>query len=364
MRALARNPEKFGAMELFDSINSTSNKKNGSKDATTKEALKKVLHSTIIKNIPPITFYGKRTELMFAYVVSLLGRCKLVKQEDTGCVFYKSKRSLNIPDYRVLKNSGKEFFIEVKNCHGKGENPELKMTEDYVMSLLNYSELFGIQLYFAIYWSSFNIWTLVSLENFKNCEKSYRISLRQALLRNRMGQFGDYFIDTLPPLVFKIITKQDCPRKVSTDGNCEFVIKDIEVTCAGQQVIEKREKDIAIYIAGNGKWSSRITDQEIVNGDLISMQLTVEPPRKGERWESRFIGSLSSFISNKYKVFTVLEDETRLLPKIKPHRLGIKIPNSYASDSLPIWKYGIHPKYGLIPINDPYVSRKNDTSPI
>jgi hypothetical protein len=362
MKTLVRNPEKFGVVELFDSLNSKSVKKMAKGDLVNKDSLVKQLHATIKDEIPPTTIYGIRTELMFAYVISLLGRCRLVKQEDSGCVFFKSKCALSIPDYRVVKNTGKELFIEVKNCYKKGENPELKMSDAYVKSLLNYTNLFGIQLYVAIYWSFFNIWTLVSLDNFKKDEKSYSISLRYAFLRNRMGEFGDYFIDTLPPLVFKILTNPEKSRAVSADGNCTFTIKDIEVTCAGQQVVEKREKDLAIYIAGNGKWGSKITSYEIVAGELISMQLTVEPPRKGNGWELRFIGSLSSFISNKFKVFTVQEDDTRIKPRIKPSYLGIKIPNSYTSDSLSIWKYSIHPIYGLIQVNDPFVLKKNKSS--
>ena len=62
----------------------------------------------------PTLLHGKRTEALFAHVAGALGRCRLIKQEDSGSVFIDGQ-DIEIPDYRLILNDGSIYFVEVKN---------------------------------------------------------------------------------------------------------------------------------------------------------------------------------------------------------------------------------------------------------
>lgn len=158
-------------------------------DALTK-ALSRVPQSEIL-------VHGKRVESMFSYVASALGHCVAVKEEDAG-ELYSMNTDLAVPDFRVLTLEGKQFFVEVKNCHKVGTQYRYRMTRDYLTKLRNYANMFGCELKIAIYWSKYNLWSMVTADAFEFDGVRYSISMGQCMKRNEMTIIGDCMVGIVP----------------------------------------------------------------------------------------------------------------------------------------------------------------------
>lgn len=142
-----------------------------------------------------ILVHGKRIESMFSDVASALGHCVAVKEADAGELF-SMKTNIAIPDFRVLTLEGKEFFVEVKNCHKVGSKYRYRLTRDYLTKLRNYANLFDCELKIAIYWSQYNLWSLVSADAFEFDGGRYSLSMEQCMKRNDMKIIGDCMVGT------------------------------------------------------------------------------------------------------------------------------------------------------------------------
>lgn len=95
---------------------------------------------------------------MFAYVAASMGKCAVVKSEDSGEVHTKDT-DIEIPDFRILLISGQEFFVEVKNFRQKGPFQEYEMKKAYADGLRKYGSLFSRDVKLAVYWINWNVWT-------------------------------------------------------------------------------------------------------------------------------------------------------------------------------------------------------------
>ena len=172
--------------------------------ATKEEFLTRVRVAIDKSTKSDIEIYGKRTESLFAYVAGALGNLVLLKQEDSGD-FYFSGGEITAPDYRLTLEGGDQFLVEVKNCHFKVPTKKYYIKRNYYEKLKLYSDLNGLELRFAIYFSAWNIWTLVIIDNFEENEKSYTIDLVRAMACSEMAMLGDCMIGTSPDLELHLL---------------------------------------------------------------------------------------------------------------------------------------------------------------
>lgn len=85
---------------------------------------------------------------MFSYVAHTLGKCSLIKQEDSG-TNYSHNTDLKIPDYKIILDTGEAFMVEVKNCN----DDNIMFKKEYIKNLEEYANLTKCPLKVAIYWN-------------------------------------------------------------------------------------------------------------------------------------------------------------------------------------------------------------------
>lgn len=160
MKRIPRDPERFEVIDLVNAIGRKTSFKIGDRAGEAK-ILGRLNDSYQRAKANAAMLHGRRTEDMFAYVAASLGRCVLVKEEDAGEV-YAISSTLRIPDYRLVTNDEQEFLVEVKNVRQSSPRKPLKLKATYVDGLLEYAALCKKDLKLAVYWSRWNLWTLVS----------------------------------------------------------------------------------------------------------------------------------------------------------------------------------------------------------
>jgi hypothetical protein len=286
--------------------------------------------------------HGFRTEDLFQYVAASLGKCLLIKQEDTGEPIAVSE--MQPPDYQLVLQDKSRIFVEVKNCHKKQPPCLFTLKGDYVHRLLQYSNLFDTDIRIAIYWSAWNLWTLVSLKEFAEINGNYQITMFDAVKSNEMNTLGDTSIGTTPPLILRFIADKAKPYSIDDKGFANFTIGEIEFRCGANVIRDKTEQQFAFYFMLCGDWytgapEAIIEDNKVVAIDYIAKPETTTP---GQGFE--IIGAMSSLISRRYRdlVLTSSSGE-RISTSAEPASLGLMIPEDYKSKTLPLWRFHLKP---------------------
>ena len=246
----ARDPAKFDVLDLFAAIGR--DKKYILGDEEDEAAFVDIISNALSANKTPTMIYGRRVEVMFAYMVASLGKCALAKKEDCGDVFV-GDGSIEIPDYSIVLNSisSEYMLIEVKNYHQKNAFNEYTMNFDYLVGLSRYADLVKTVLRIAIHWSKWCIWTLVSPADFERNGTKAIISLSTAMMRNHMSVLGDVMIGTTPPLAMRL-DKQHT-NSIIENNTAVITISKVEILCKSTPITLEREQRIAFALMLFGK---------------------------------------------------------------------------------------------------------------
>lgn len=134
---------------------------------------------------------GLPLEDEFSVLCGWLGQCKLIHKLDQQQYPVASKEEFQVPDlFATFKRNDQSIpvLIEVKSSHKN----VLSFTPQYIGKLKAYSELFDLPILIA--WKNkFGIWTLNSLDSFKQAKKNYNLSLTDAMRDSLMGYLvGDF----------------------------------------------------------------------------------------------------------------------------------------------------------------------------
>jgi hypothetical protein len=283
----------------------------------------------------PTLLRGLRTEALFGSLVASLGRVHLIKHEDVGLA-WTAHRGLKIPDYRIVLPDGTPFLAEVKHFHQGGNSRRaFSISRNYLTGLRTYGEMVGCPVKLAVYWSQWNVWTLVPLSALKTGGRP-SLSMFRAYKSNEMGILGDLHVATRFPLRFRIVADPAHARTVGDDGKVAFRIADVEMYCADQR-LTGRDWNIAMWFMLYGNWEEEAT-AEIIDGELVAVNVT-RTPQEDHHQGLESIGTLSSLFSSMYLSSTSDADRvTRLGIKVVPGSLGSLIPDDYQSDALPLWR--------------------------
>ena len=345
----SRTPQVFDVIDLFDAIGRKEQFVLGNKKDQKKFV--EIVGNSLTSNLTATMIYGKRVESMFSYVAASLGKCSLIKKEDCGDLF-TSEKQLEIPDYRLILNDQRQLFVEVKSYFQKDPFSEYTMNLNYLNALVNYSKLLNTPLYIAIYWSRWNIWTLILPEDLRYISQKAKISFSEAIKRNRMSEIGDVVIGTTPPLTIRIVPDKTKPHSINEYDVAEFVIEKIELYCNGVQITDENEKHIAVSLMQYGDWveDSRATLSDKSNNTIECIEFSYSPIQYNAQQNFQIINAVSTIISRQYSQLTVSNGQVkRLTPNIEPDILGFIIPKDYHSKALPLWRLHITPH---IPKND------------
>lgn len=336
---IKRNPIKFDTVELFSMFAKEYDFNLNSSDDIDKFTLE--LNKSLKQNINPILLYGKRIEKSFAHIVSSLGQCKMIKQEDAGLVFINE--DILIPDYRILLNDGMQFLVEVKNYNQKNPNKDYVMKNENYSKYLNYSKLMNLPLYFAIYWTKLRRWTLIKYDKFKIVDSFSSISIEDALRNNEMSILGDYLIGTKPPLKLKLYANKSKERKI-IGSECNFMIDKMELYSDSKIIKDIEEQSIVWNLMLFGEWNNTIRAVLENNSDLIDyIEYIFLPDDYNINKNFYPIAYASGIITNQFFFSTSTKDGK--LKNITPvgfdYNFGINISKTYKKKDLPLWIFHI-----------------------
>lgn len=344
MKRLKRNPAKFETLALFGVL--ARDQGYSFKDEETSRKFINELDTEFFKakNRPTI-LHGLHAQAMFECLIASLGKCAVLKQEDSGEV-YATDTSLEIPDLRLLLDDGQEFFVEIKNYYQSNPMASYTFKPLYLNGLRQYAKLFNRNLKIAIYWAKWNIWTLVPETEIKNDGVSSSISMQEAMMANEMSTLGDYMVGTKIPLRIKLFADKNKPRFISDDGKVHFTIGKVELYCGDTRVDNSFEKELAYYLMLFGNWPLDgpiyVSDD---NNKPAAIEFRSQPYETTPRQGFEIVGTLSSMFSSYYNMITApAGDVERISPKQTPSSMGIIIPRDYKGKYLPLWRFVIEPK--------------------
>lgn len=348
MKRIRRDPEKHEVLGIFDAIGK---RRSFTLDGSDSQAqfLACVAQALTSSRQNPAQLHGRHTEAKFGFVAASLGECAIIKEEDAGEVFVHNPDGVQPPDWRLRLLSGQEFFVEAKNHHKKQIESEWWVKDRYLRSLLAYASAFDRELKIAIFWSRWNLWSLVSPEHLTRDGDWHSITLPEALKASEMGLLGEVMIGTRPPLTFRIITDSSASRHVDAQGHCAFTIGDVDFFCARQRIEDPFERQLAWYIIRYGSWSCTNTAQ-VTDGVLESVDFVFEPEMEMEEDQGfELLGPLSGMISRFYDDLTRGSDGglRHLAPTREPGSLGVVIPKDYKGKALPLWRLHFRPTASL-----------------
>lgn len=347
MKRLKRDPEKFDPLELYSAIGREQGYKlNAGNDDL--DFVKRVEMSIKAARDNPALIHGKRIEAMFAHVAGGLGNCRLIKQEDAGNVF-SDNEELQTPDYRLVLKTGEQFFVEVKNCHFINPRHDFYIKKNYDQKLQNYAELNGIPLKYAIYYSQWNEWTLISRDALTEQKTKYVTDFFNSYARSEMLTLGDRMISTEPDLVFELRAAPDKDASISPQGEVRFTIGGVKMYCNSREILDEKEQSIAFYLMRFGRWSEHETQAVYENEKLVGARFTFSPEEPPTEHSFSSVGMLSSMISNAYSERTVHEKSVIAVDiKAHPELFAPDIPLELKGTALPLWQFLIQPNNALV----------------
>lgn len=342
VKRMKRNPEKFEVIDLYTTLG----RENGYKlsvDEDLDNFISRVKDSLKASFDNKNLLHGKRVEALFAHVAGALGQCQLIKQEDSGNLF-SDGNDIQAPDYVLVLKDGQRIFVEVKNCHFSNPKSPYPFRKDYVERLEKYAELNGAPLKFAIYFSFFNKWLLVSKESLIEQHRRYVATFLHSTAMNEMAILGDRMIGVKPPLSVVLVADRDKPAFVDENAQAQFIISDVKLYCDGVEILDKTEKDIAFYLVRFGNFLESECKAFYDGEELRGVKFDYAPESPSEEQIFSMIGDLSSMVSSSYSDHTVNDRKLVALDtKADPEIFSVYIPDSYHGEHLPLWQFIMQP---------------------
>jgi len=291
--------------------------------------------------------HGSRTERLFEATLKSFGRYRLLKSEDGGRVHGITK--LRAPDFRVVLEDGDQWLIEVKNVRASGRfTQRAKMTKAYLESLEDYAKLVGTELKLAIFWSGWEIWTVVSPARFRTRNGGISLALAEAVRANEFARLGERIIATRPPLRLHLDASPTHTAVLGTEDIAHFTIGNVRLFSHETELTDPRDTGFAEVLFRFGDWEIQGPFARMDGDRLIGVEFIAEPEERqngdleGIGWASRIFSRYYAQVTvNDGKVvqlygdavpqwFSVLQDwdfESRKLPLM----LGVIEPADHAA---------------------------------
>lgn len=341
MKRLRRDPLRFDVIDVFSEFG-RQERVSVRDPAVVEGFVGRVRASVESAQADEALLHGRRTESMFAALAATLGTAEIIKQEDTGDV-YASDDALKVPDFRLVLRDGIHMLVEVKNFF-QGQRPlqAFEMEAGYLSGLTRYATAMGWPLFIAVFWTKWNVWTLVPAEAFQSREGVLVLEFETALRANHMASLGDYSIGTRFPLSFIMLADPSKPRGLGSDGVGEFTVSGIDYYCADTRVVDRVEQRIAAHLMFWGDWQHEEL-VKVADGSISGVEHRWMPPVDNQQG-FEIVGSVSTMFSRFYKFLT--QDKNRVAKlelETDPPPWGSLVPRDYRGAVLPIWRFSLQP---------------------
>ena len=285
---------------------------------------------------------GHRTVAMFEALVVALGRCKLLKVEDTGRVYPAG--TYRAPDFRIVLEDGEQWLVEVKNVYEEDPFRQKRqiMTPSYLSSLDTYARATQATLKVAVYWARWGIWTLVSPHDLLDANGYLKLDMKHAVRFNELGRLGDMTIGTTPPLTLRLTADASKPNVIGPDGMAPFTVGDVTMLSEERILTRRDEQEIAWIFMTLGEWAEQDVKAIVTDGKLAAIEYSWLPNERPNEDTERFemIGTLSRMFSRYYtEQANGKPDAVQIELEHRPNWFAPLISSSYKSDALPLWRF-------------------------
>ncbi|RPE77896.1 MULTISPECIES: hypothetical protein [unclassified Frondihabitans] len=295
----------------------------------------------------PTTVQGWRAQAMFSSLVAALDECDLMTFVDTGEIYYDGAK-VKAPDFFLHLRSGRRLLVDVKSHSTPGvfsPDASVKFKASEVARLSRFAEMYAAELFFAIYFPEIATWILLAKDDFETTSTgSSRITVMDALRRNRLALLGDRTIGTVSPLELVLHVDPDKRRSVDEDGKAVFIVKSVELLAAGTTITDETEQKIAYFLMLYGNFPA---EQEPIfeGGQLTQLRMhAASVEESGHGFE--VVGPLSSMYARLFEGRTTGPmGVTALDISIDPGTLATLIPKDFdfAGSKLPLWVMELNP---------------------
>jgi hypothetical protein len=340
LKRIPRDPVRFDVFKAFAAGTSVS-----LHDSNAIDGFKSIVEGSLSKSLSnPKFLYGQHVQAMFQGVVIALGQVQMIKEEDAGGGWYEGEE-LSIPDYRIILHDGSQFLVEVKNHNG--DHFEVTFTKTYIEGLRRYGAFTRADIKLAIYWVGWQTWTLASLDILEERENSLVLPFGKALAANELALVGDASIATRFPLVLRLVADRSKPRTLSEAGEVQFTIGETRLYCAGEEITDQKEKEIAFMLMLAGRWEEAAPTAEL-EGNLLSAVAFECHPQEDHKQGFEFIGSLSEIFSSLFTWRTLEGGRvSNLVIDLIPAQMADLIPKNYKGQALPLWRFTLKPSRNI-----------------
>lgn len=291
----------------------------------------------------PTLIHGSRTERLFEATVLSLGKFRLLKTEDVGRVH--AADTCRAPDFRVVLKDGEQWLIEVKNVRCKEPfKQETRMSAAYLASLRSYADMVGAPLKLAIFWSLWNIWTVVSPDRFRRPKGGLRITMQEAVVANESGRLGEVTIMTKSPLRLVFGAAVDMPRSLSPEGMAQFVVGSAKLFNGDVELTDVRDRKLAEVLFLYGEWPAEGPFAVMDDGQFAGVEFVAKPEEPSDQGFDG-IGSASRIFSRFYATQTVEGDQVIQLHGAAAPDWFAPLANwDFKNSKLPLWLFHIQPE--------------------
>ncbi len=304
---------------------------------------------------------GIRAESIFLAVVAGLGQVPLIKEEDSGDIFFQGD-DVQPPDFRVVTHAGRQLLVEVKSIAVDVKGLELgalnkkmalKISDRQMQRLIRYAQLTGDELRFALFWENLQMWTLNKLDAFEKGiphEKQWRLDLGQAMATNEMAEFGESTVGTVFPLRVRVTFVpglQSAPM-VGGLGRATLTINRMEMLSDEIVLRDSASRAIAWKLMCYGDWVETTANEVDDEGHILWTDFSYAPRdgNAGINENSSIVGMLSQLISRAYlaeAASTIHSSSTDEL--LQPGYMGQFIPEETGTLDLPLWVFRLQANY-------------------
>ncbi|KHK93565.1 hypothetical protein [Novosphingobium malaysiense] len=286
--------------------------------------------------------HGTRTENLFEAMVLSLGRFKLFKAEDVGRVH--ATAPLRAPDFRIVLHDGEQWLIEVKNV--RQENPhkqQTTMSAAYLESLQAYADVVGVPLRIAIYWSRWNIWTLIAPDRFGTAAGGLKVRMPQAIMASELARLGDVSISTVSPLRLVLGADLNKPSSLGSDDVANFTIESARLFSGEVELTDEKDRQLAEMLLLFGEWPIEGL-YPVMDGDVLVGVEFVSVPEEPSGIGFDSIGWASRIFSRFFAESTVKGDQVIQLSRgPAPERFAPLGSWDFAGSNLPLWLFQLQP---------------------
>ncbi|MBF0724052.1 hypothetical protein [Sanguibacter inulinus] len=290
------------------------------------------------------TVNGWRTQALFASLIASLDSCNLMTFVDTGDIYFDGD-SVKAPDYFLSLKDGRRLLVDVKAVRGPRKaslDEAVKFSASEVRRLRRFGELYGVDVFLAIYHSEMFIWSLVSIDDLdRGVGGGFRISLHDCIMLNQFSILGDVQVGSEFPIEMVIRSDGEKWRDVGDDGRIEFTIGAVDFFVASEPLVLRHEKSLAYFLMMYGGWDVDRVDSVSEEG-VVEIRFSALPEERD--LAPQMHGPLSTMHSRRYDLAT--KTSLGVVALDVQEGLGdfeALLPQDYQSITFPIWRFVLKP---------------------